>query len=110
MTPPQCPDFILAETTDGLILSYRGEEFTVDDDMRKDLIAYLEIQSRRDKVLDALEIPFKELLKAIGTVCKLQMALPGDYNVELGEAIQVCFDKFGFIDGVIAELRQAGEP
>jgi len=55
MTPPQCPDFILAETTDGLILSYRGEEFTVDDDMRKDLIAYLEIQSRRDKVLDILD-------------------------------------------------------
>ena len=51
MTHPQCPDFILAETTDGLILSYRGEEFTVDDDMRKDLIAYLE----RDKVLDILD-------------------------------------------------------
>ena len=61
--------------------------------------------SERDKVLDALEIPFKELLKAIGTVCKLQMALPGDYNVELGEAIQVCFDKFRFIDGMIEELR-----
>ena len=66
--------------------------------------------SEQDKVLDALKIPFKELLKAIGTVCKLQMALPGDYNVELGEAIQVCFDKFGFIDGVIAELREEGEP
>jgi len=57
--PPQCPDFILAETTDGLILSYRGEEFTVDDDMRKDLIAYLEIQSRRDKVLDELKRDLK---------------------------------------------------
>ena len=30
-------------------------EFIVDDDMRKDLIAYLEIQSRRDKVLDILD-------------------------------------------------------
>ena len=63
-------------------------------------------QSERDKVLDEIEIPFKELLKAIGTVYKLQMALPGDYNVELGEAIQVCFDKFRFIDGMIEELRR----
>jgi hypothetical protein len=66
-------------------------------------------KEERDKVLDEIEIPFKELLKAIGTVYKLQMALPGDYNVELGEAIQVCFDKFRFIDGMIEELRQAGE-
>ena len=63
--PPQCPDFILAETTDGLILSYRGEEFTVDDDMRKDLIAYLEIQSRRDKVLDVLDIELDKIKSRI---------------------------------------------
>ena len=38
---PNCPDFILAETTDGLVLSYRGDEFTIDDEMRKDLREYL---------------------------------------------------------------------
>ena len=38
---PNCPDFILAETTDGLVLSYCGDEFTIDDEMRKDLREYL---------------------------------------------------------------------
>ena len=38
---PNCPDFILAETTDGLVLSYCGDEFTIDDEMRKDLRKYL---------------------------------------------------------------------
>lgn len=38
---PNCPEFILAETTDGLVLAYGDEEFTVDDEMRKDLCVYL---------------------------------------------------------------------
>ena len=41
MNKPNCPDFILAETSDGLVLSYRGDEFTIDDEMRKDLRKYL---------------------------------------------------------------------
>ena len=62
-----------------------------------------ERKHERDKVLDELIEPMKEMLKAIGGVYKIQMALPGDYNCELGEAIQVCFDAFIALDGKIAE-------
>jgi len=100
MTPPQCPDFILAETTDGLILSYRGEEFTVDDDMRKDLIAYLEIQSRRDTVLELLRLKYVEFLNH---PCP-----------ELADKYDHCCDAewcgLCTLDEVLAELRRAGEP
>jgi len=64
-------------------------------------------QGEREKILDVLESPIKELLKAIGSTYKLQMAAPGDYNCELGEAIQVCFDKFRLLEDVRAELRQS---
>ena len=52
---PNCPDFILAETTDGLVLSYCGDEFTIDDEMRKDLREYL-----MKDVIKELEIKYSE--------------------------------------------------
>jgi len=109
MTPPQCPDFILAETTDGLILSYRGEEFTVDDDMRKDLIAYLEIQSRRDKVLDRLdkEIHIREDEMNRRAGLEENLVIMSGYYASAGALNWV---RKVLIDGSRETIRQAGSP
>ena len=109
MTPPQCPGFILAETTDGLVLSYRGEEFTVDDDMRKDLIAYLEIQSRRDKVLDRLdkEIHIREDEMNRKAGLEENLVTMSGYYASAGALNWV---RKVLIDGSRETIRQAGSP
>lgn len=68
-----------------------------------------QVKDEREQVLDALSDPMQGLLLAIGRTHDECMKLPGDYNAELGESIQVCFDKFVILRKKIEESLR-GKP
>jgi len=67
-------------------------------------------KDERERVLDELADPMKSLLVAIGKTYDESMKLPGDYHADLGESIQVCFDKFKNLREAIEKSLRGGDP